>query len=424
MRRFIGATGLAVLVGGTFAGAVACNALVDAPDSFVLRPSGSACDGACLDAEPADAKAATDGASMAPRGPDPLSPWPMLGGNAGHTARSDVTASTLGGKLAHWQVKPGVPPSSGPVVDGDGAAYFTTTAGKLISVALDGTIRWSRDLGGASRCSPALGNGAVYATAKTGLTAHGVDGVKLWSVTVGGGSSPVVTADGTVIVTDVAGVHAVTPEGTIKWSYASPGGVDLRGDAVAVDDDGVIYAVRKGLHALSPDGVALWVVPWGDFLSPPPVLVDGKVYIGSGSDLVAVRTSDHGVAWKRAVTSRLRASPSIDAQGRLYYVSGTELEWVSPVDGVGTLPLNDLGISRPFQAAVDGRGRAYLATRMGADGTLLTTFDKAAEKSETWTLSLGDGEPLGMAFGRDGTVFVSVSSPTSSEPGYVIAIRP
>ena len=223
MRRVVRAIGLAFVSGGSLAGPAACNALVEGPDSFVLRDSAAGCDGACLEAGIADAHAGVDGGSKPPRGPDPLAPWPMLGADAAHTARRDVKASALTGKLAHWQLKPGVPPSSGPAVDGDGTAYFTTTSGKLISVALDGTVRWSRDLGGPSRCTPALGNGAVYATAKTGLTAYDVDGAKLWSVPVGSSSSPVIAADGTLLVTDVAGVHALTPEGALKWSYPSPG---------------------------------------------------------------------------------------------------------------------------------------------------------------------------------------------------------
>lgn len=404
------------------AGGLACNALVEGPDAFALRES--ACDGACVDAGGPGSEAPPEAGPKEPRGPDPLSPWPMIGANAAHTARVSVKASTMSGKLAHWQVKPGVPPSAGPSVDGDGAAYFTTTTGKLVSIALDGTVRWSRDLGGASRCTPALGNGAVYATSKKGLTAFAIDGQQKWTVPQGSASSPVVMDDGTILVTDVAGVHAASPEGTVKWSYPSPGGTELRGDAVAVADDGVIYAVRSGLHAIAPDGMGLWVAPVGDLLAPPPVLADGKIYVASGSDLVAVRTSDHGVAWRRPVTSRLRASPAIDANGRLYYFSGTELEWVEPVEGLGSPVPVELGITRPFQPAIDGRNYAYLATRANSDVGSVATFRSAVEQSDSWTISFGDLEPLGFAFGRDGTVFFSASSPTNSEAGYVIAIRP
>jgi len=279
----------------------------------------------------------------------------MVGGNAAHTGRVAITGSSLTGKTAHWQLKPGGTPSAGPAVDGEGTAYLTTTNGTLISIAIDGTIRWSRMLGAASRCTPALGNGAVYATAKTGLTAFTTDGVKQWTVSVGGASSPVVAADGTIYVTDVAGVHAVSPDGAVKWTYAAPGGTDLRGDAVALGDDGVIYAVRSGLHAIAPSGAALWVAPQGDLLAPAPVIANGRIYVGFAADLVALRLDDQAVAWKRPVTTRLRASPAVDKGGLLYYLSGKELEFVSGEDGVGNLPLNDLAITRPFQPAIDGR---------------------------------------------------------------------
>lgn len=423
MHRVLPPIGVAWLAAGLMAGGLACNALVEGPDAFALVGK-STCDGTCVDAGGAESEPPAEAGPKEPRGPDPLSPWPMIGANAAHTARVSVKASTMSGKLAHWQVKPGVPPSAGPAVDGDGAAYFTTTTGKLISVALDGTVRWSRDLGAASRCTPALGNGAVYATSKKGLTAFAVDGTQKWNVPQGSASSPVVVDDGTILVTDVAGVHAVSPEGTVKWSYPSPGGTELRGDAVAVADDGVIYAVRTGLHAIAPNGVGLWIAPVGDLLAPPPVLADGKLFVGSGTDLVAVRTSDHGVAWKRSVTNRLRASPAIDTNGRLYYFSGTFLEWVEPVEGLGSPTQIEVGITRSFQPAVDGRNHAYLASRTDADLSSVVTFRNAIEQSDSWTLSQGDLEPLGFAFGRDGTVFYSASSPTNTEAGYVIAIRP
>ena len=130
------------------------------------------------------------------------------------------------------------------------------------------------------------------------------------------------------------------------------------------------------------------------------------------------------MAWRRPVTNRLRASPAIDASGSLYYFSGKQLEWVEPREGLGSLPLRDVAIERPFQPAVDGRNHAYLASRADREGGDVATFVGAIEQSESWNLSLGDLEPLGFAFGRDGTVFFSASSPTGSEPGYVIAIRP
>lgn len=417
-RSSMGHTAVSILAGvGGLVLAAACGALVVEPEAFSLRDAPS-CDGPC----PADAALADKDAS--PVGPDPRAPWPMVGANAAHTGRVAINGSTLSGKSARWKLKPGGTPSAGPAVDGDGTAYLTTTAGMLISVALDGTIRWSHMLGAASRCTPALGNGAVYATATTGLAAFTNDGVKQWTVGVGGASSPVIGADGTIYVTDVAGVHAVSPEGAVKWTYAAPGGTDLRGDAVALDDDGVIYAVRNGLHAISPNGAALWVAPQGDLLAPAPVIANDRIYVGSAMDLVALRVGDHAVAWKRPVTSRLRASPAVDRDGLVYYFSGAVLEWVSGADGLGNLPLNDLAITRPFQAAIDGRNVAYLATRKDVDASLVTTFKGTREGAETFTLSFGDLEPIGFAIGKDGTVFVAAASPTNAEPGYVIAIAP
>lgn len=57
----------------------------------------------------------------------------------------------------------------------------------------------------------------------------------------------------------------------------------------------MIYALRDGLRAISPAGALLWVSQWGDLLAPPPVVANGKVYVGSASLIVAVKESDHAL---------------------------------------------------------------------------------------------------------------------------------
>ncbi len=405
---------------------VACNALVEGPDAFSLRSTAPGCDGPCAGEDAGPEPLAPDAeAGVGVLGPDRRAPWPMLGANAAHSGRVTIKASTMSGKISHWKVLPGVPPSAGPAVDGDGVAYFTTTTGTLVAVALDGTIRWTRALGGPSRCTPALGNGAIYATASTGLTAFSPAGDKLWSVAAGAASSPVIAADGTVYVTDVAGVHALSPAGAVTWTYASPGGTALRGDAVAIGDDGVIYAVRNGLHAISPSGVRLWLAPQGDVMAPPPVVAGGKIYIGSGNSLVALRADTHQVAWSSPLTTpALRASPAVDKNGLLYFFDGKILEWISGEDGVLNLPTNDLGVTRPFQPMVDGRGNVYVAEQ-DMDGVIVTTRRGTSPTSESWSLGLGDDvQPIGFAIGNDGTVFLSAASPSNTARGFVIAIAP
>lgn len=399
------------VLGSVLAGVAlaACNALVESPDAFSLRPPAAGCDGGdCADGGPLP----EDEAGSAKRGPDPDAPWPMLGANAAHTSRVAVTGTDFASPTNLWEAKFGTT-SAGPSVDGDGTAYFTTSTGALYAVRRDGT-NWSQPLGGKTRCTPALAaDGSVYATAEgVGLVAYSRDGsTKRWTVPVGGGSHPVIGKNGTIYVVDGDGVHAVSPAGAKLWTYPIGASAGTRDEAVAIDESGIIYAVREGTHAIDPNGKRVWHEPaYGDVLSPPPVVADKRIFVGSADRFVALSTDDRAKLWDNG--GRLRASPAVAKSGVTFVSEGTLL--LASVDSGDYLPPSPtIAITRAFTPAIDGRDHVYVASADGLDFPVALRFKGTVEQEGQWTLG---EEPVGFALGKDGALYIATTTRVMALP--------
>jgi hypothetical protein len=184
----------------------------------------------------------------------------------------------------------------------------------------------------------------------------------------------------------------------------------------------VIYAVRDGLHAISPSGTRLFRAVDGDGQSPPPVVANGNVYVGSGNALVAVEAGSGKRRWElRLGTRRPQASPAVRADGVVYFLDGGSLYQLDPVFGTGALP-NALALPRPFTPSVDGHGWAFLVDPDGPEFPLLATYEGGAFSSSSWALESGH-EVVGFSFAPDGTVFAATGSSTAAD-GQLLAIPP
>ncbi len=96
-------------------------------------------------------------------------------------------------------------------------------------------------------------------------TAHatGTPGTVKWAYATGGGinSSPAIGADGTIYVGSLDyKLYAINPGGTFKWAYAIASSADITPSTPAIGADGTIYAGSKDnkLYALNPNGTFKW----------------------------------------------------------------------------------------------------------------------------------------------------------------------
>ena len=127
-----------------------------------------------------------------------------------------------------------------PGVGADGTVYVSVSSGKLYAVAPNGTVRWIFFAGN--------GGGAV-----DGPVSVGPDGTIYVAGAVldpGGNGS-------------VGAIHALTPAGTVKWTFKNTGQLIMAGPNVG--PDGNIYAVTSlggiGLFSLTPAGQLRFSVP-------------------------------------------------------------------------------------------------------------------------------------------------------------------
>jgi hypothetical protein len=127
-------------------------------------------------------------------------------------------------------------------------------------------------------------------------------------------------------------VTARTSDGTVLWTFTRPGYEAVFSTPVRAAS-GVVYVLSRdgNLYALDATGQQAWFfqvgAPATGTVAPPAVAPDGTVYVEGGGKLYAISSSGEQV-WQKTVTV---SSPiSLDAQGQLHFLSGTQLRvWSS-----------------------------------------------------------------------------------------------
>jgi hypothetical protein len=127
---------------------------------------------------------------------------------------------------------------------------------------------------------------------------------------------PVVRDDGSIVLVDSTGLHAVSPSGTLLWTYPSAYGT------LAAGHDGTVYAGTQGggIVAVAPGGGTAW--QWGGANgggSRPIVDGTGTVYAATSLTTIALAAGG-SVLWQ----TNTPATPlAIDAAGTLYALDAT-----------------------------------------------------------------------------------------------------
>jgi outer membrane protein assembly factor BamB len=173
---------------------------------------------------------------------------------------------------------------SSPAIAKDGTVYVVGRS-HLYAVNRDGSLKWKFAV--SSDGSPAIGaRGTVYVSANADLVAVNPDGTLKWRREMTCTISPTVGPDGAIHVglEDEYGLCTVDSSGDVTMS-ALPDEYAL--SAPAITRSGVVYICGYEycvLYAVTPDGSVDWTYDVDavyDLEISPAVAPDGTVYVGS-----------------------------------------------------------------------------------------------------------------------------------------------
>jgi outer membrane protein assembly factor BamB len=197
-------------------------------------------------------------------------------------ANSVIRAIDHGG-AEQWAVsgvswsRPDLGTSNGAVaIDADGTIIARGDR-SLIAMDARGNKRWERKVRD-SLTAPAIGEtGVLYASGNLGLWAFAKTGEEKWFVNTrpyagtAWYSTPVVSADGTIyFATD--SLWAVRPDGTVKWKWTGEKYLD-HSPVLAADGTIVVSDAGGRLYGITSDGRRRWQYarPMQPHYGPPPI---------------------------------------------------------------------------------------------------------------------------------------------------------
>lgn len=209
-----------------------------------------------------------------------------------------------------------------PTVVGD-AVYVGTETGDVLAASKDGGTRWRTDVNQSDgddtgiKGKVAVAHGAVYAGSRD-ESIHAFEtssGAERWSrpldSSIWGGPT---AGDELVYIPEEYALRAVTPEdGTTQWTLQEDGYVV---GSPALADDTLYVQAGESLDAIAlvaadaTTGEVLWRRPIGQ-PEASPCVVDGMVYLGAGSDLLAVNAANGEVEWSMNPGADIHGPPAV-----------------------------------------------------------------------------------------------------------------
>lgn len=162
---------------------------------------------------------------------------------------------------------------------------------------------------------------------------------QLWKYDIGKciSFSPAIGSDGTIYATNSNGnLYAITPEGKLKWKYAT--NTPAPTSSPAISSDGTIYFASSGvlLHAIDPNGHSLWDFTADSTISSPPsISSDGTIYFGTNGGVFYALNHNGKLIWKYKTNSIINLSPAINSDGTIYFASGEYLYAIADPQQIG-----------------------------------------------------------------------------------------
>ncbi len=309
--------------------------------------------------------------------------------------------------------------SHGPSFDSQGNGYFGRWVNYTVKRfnAETGQITGTVPMGFHVDCTPAIGNGRIYAKQQTfnsqqgiivgiGLSNLAIDWLNIHGYLVG---SPTLGPEGDIVYVQEGGIVRRVNKDTgldvwFKSGFGSPRGPIL----FLRDDSAVIVAHGNRVSALNwADGSTIWSYDSGFAAGRPGVAPDGTIVFGNSGNRIIGLNPNGTLKWTRFTTNEVDAAPGFGLNGEVYIGSR---DWaVYAIDtATGAFLWNFLTnhwISQP--PSVDINGRIYIQTRLG------DIYCLSPQGNLIWTRKVGDDARGPMTFGPKGTLWVGYVASTS-----------
>jgi outer membrane protein assembly factor BamB len=314
-----------------------------------------------------------------------------------------------------WQISSGLEYfDSSPAIGAGGVIYVAGPDGLLHALNRKGQDIWVYDLqksiGGPC---VALYNDAVLYVGVTGAFGGGhdggviavnTDGTLKWTFNTPGRvtTSPALAVDGTIYSGCYDGnLYAINEDGTLKWTFPTAGRVER---PASIGLDGTIYfpSMDGKVYAANPDGTEKWSYQTGGPISSTIALgEDGTIYIGSNDGLFYALTPTGGLKWTFTVGANASdGGPAIGSDGTIYFGARDNYFHALAPDGTEKWRFETQGplVSSP---SIVADGSLYFGS---IDGNL---YSLSSTGALNWNLNLG--APIGLSspmVAKNGTVYI------------------
>ncbi|MCK5260723.1 MAG: PQQ-binding-like beta-propeller repeat protein [Thermoplasmatales archaeon] len=215
--------------------------------------------------------------------------------------------------------------------------------------------------------------------------------------------TPVIDSNGIIYVGSFDGyIHAVYPNGTMKWKYKAGQFGGILGSSPAINEDGIIYVGSWDdyLHAINPNGTRKWKFCVHDNIaSSPAIAEDGTIYFGTMGNKVYAVNPDGTEKWHYDTGSWITSDPAIGNDGTIYI--GSTDDYLYALYPNGTLRWRfktGMYVKGPPSIAEDET--IYIGSW---DGYLYALYPNGTMK---WRCSLGGyGTETNPSIASDGTIY-------------------
>ena len=219
-----------------------------------------------------------------------------------------------------------------------------------------------------------------------------------WEYLVGGGiiSSPVIFDDTVYFGSRDSNIYALNARtGVMVWQYAAGGLVDA---APAVSSSAVYVPSLDGyLYALDRlTGNLIWKAGLGASSVSSPLLLDGKVFVGTGSPEKKLKVFDAaggGLLRQYQANQPVDSAPSTDGDniyfgandGKIYAFGKNDLSaWLLYQTMGGRYGMNAVAVSSGTIYALPGYDENKLLALNASDGTLLNPLSAPFDDNTSW----------------------------------------
>ena len=356
-------------------------------------------------------------------------PFAMFGGDARHTGRRGGPAPRTQ-PAPRWSAAVGGVVAGSPTIGPDGTIYVAAHDGGLYAFGPGGALKWKFAMGDRSWSTPAIAqDGTIYVGSDDDhLYAITSAGKLAWKLHLGAcdpkgfgpessrcdvDGGPTIGPDGTIYVGG-DGIHAIWPNGTLRWKLATPEHV---ASTPAIGADGTVYAGCQddALYAVTPGGKKRWEVrTGGDVDAAPAIGADGTIYVGSDDHALWSISPDGVVNWKVVTGAEIRGGAAISEAGSrgappVGAPAGDDTLYVGSLDGA-LYAIATTGQVRWKVAAAD---KIVATPGISVNGTILIGAEDehlyaiAPDGTLLWLLALPGDVDTTPAIARDGTIYVA-----------------